>query len=331
MGIFLMFFLSLVLADQVCIRTKKKNRKFPYRVSKMPYSGTDCALKMTAYLNNGQKRFAYINKDAKSSGNAASGWVAIQRVHEHTDSCFELHVGFGQIDLSKNIKIEFVDKSCDDAMWVDRFFVPGRASWGIMNQAGWCMNSKKYVKHNKKQEVMPWISWNWGLYYDGCLHTVWLKSDGNVAGLFGSDKKTGKFGSGRRQLTLLEPTAEEAKVDPELVEIKLIENLYDICEQHEKRLSVQTRFDSEVEEIVQRCFKMLESFDETYNAYRQKQLDDIPPQYRHENSRMEEVDSDFDEATTQNEKQQSASRSEKLSLEEINKSLRKVLNAVGAN
>jgi len=224
---------------------------------------------------------------------------------------------------------------CDDAMWVDKFFIPHRASWGIDNERGWCMNSQRFLAFEEKH----YNGWNsfWAVeYHKGCSHTLWLKPGGNVNVIFGavSDEHFwagGNLGSGRRQLIREESTEKETKNDSELEEIKLIESLYDICEQHQKRLSAQTRFDSEIEEIVQRCFKMLESFDETYDTYRQKQLDDIPQQYRYESSGMVEVGSDSDEEMTENEKQQSASRSERLSLEEINKSLRKVLNAVGAN
>jgi Skp family chaperone for outer membrane proteins len=328
---FMILLLNFVTADQVCIRTKKKSQHFPYGHHMQPFSGTDCALKMTAYLNNGQKRVAFIDKNAPNSGNQADGWVAIQRVHEHTDSCFELHVGGGQVDLSRSIKIEFVDKSCDDAMWVDQFFVPHRASWGIQNAKGWCMNSKRFIDDGSQKFYNGWNTFTYGSYHSGCAHTLWLKPGGHVSVIYGADNARGHYGSGRRQLTHVKQTVEETNDDSEMKEIKLIESLYDICEQHQKRLSVQTRFDSEIEEIVQRCFKMLESFDDTYDAYRQKQLDDIPEQYRYESSTMEEVDSDFDEEATQKEKQQSASRSERLSLEEINKSLRKVLNAVGAN
>lgn len=301
-------------ADQICMRTQTNGNTWIY--NPVPFSpswsemswtpnhhkwvqdgGTNCAMRVKAWVNNYGWKYAFIDTQASSNWkNTEYGqaYVSQQRVHEHTDSCFEMQAGFGNVNLDKNIEIEFVEGSCDDAAWIDRFFIPGRKAWGVENQIGWCFNGKKNLEalhayiplfgDGSKQfesynDPSDKVKFN-----EGCARKWILKPDGNVyVGQWGSSSGTGSR-SGRRALKAL-PTQSgrfEGLQESERNEISLLEDLYDVCERYNsgRKTDPSDRYETETAQIVRSCLAMLEPFYKTYLEFQIKVDNAIPEPMR---------------------------------------------------
>lgn len=262
-------------------------------------------MRVKAYVKNYGWKYAFIDKDASSnwrSTEAGSAYVSRQRVHEHTDSCFEMQAGFGNVDLNRNIWIRFVDSSCNDAAWIDRFFVPGRKSWGVQNHIGWCFNGKKNLEPLSFDDpIFGDGSHQFEVYGDlgkvrfntGCAREWILKPNGNVAAAqWGSSSGTGSR-SGRRALKVLpmQSVRFEGLQESERNEISLIEDLYDVCERYDSGHGTD-RYDRETGKILRSCFDMLEPFYETYVEFQNKEDNAIPEAMRFASETMEELKED---------------------------------------
>jgi len=309
-------------ADQICMRTQTNGQTWIY--NPVPFSpswsqmswtpnkhkwvqdgGTNCAMRVKAWVNNYGWKYAFIDMQASSNWkNTEYGqaYVSQQRVHEHTDSCFEMQAGFGNVNLDKNIEIEFVEGSCDDAAWIDRFFIPGRKAWGVQNSIGWCFNGKKNLEplhafiplfgDGSKQfesynDPSDKVKFN-----EGCARKWILKPDGNVyVGQWGSSSGTGSR-SGRRALKAL-PTQSgrfEGLQESERNEISLLEDLYDVCERYNsgRKTDPSDRYETETAQIVRSCLAMLEPFYKTYLEFQNKEDNAIPEAMRFASDTMEE-------------------------------------------
>jgi len=268
-------------------------------------------MRVKAYVNNHGWKYAFIDVHASSNWKSTEygqAYVSQQRVHEHTDTCFEMQAGFGNVDLSKDIRIKFVEGSCNDAAWIDRFFIPGRKAWGVQNQKGWCFNGKKNLNgltawdpifgDGSDQFEHYGDSTSTVVFYDGCAREWILQPSGNVkAGQWGSSSGTGSR-SGRRALKAL-PTQSvrfEGLEESERNEISLIEDLYDVCERYAPVRRVATdRYESETAQIVRNCFDMLEPFYRTYQEFQNKEDSAIPEAMRFASELMEETREDDEE------------------------------------
>jgi len=113
-------------------------------------AGTNCPLTLKfRYVGGGEGNSCICIAGQHNCQTWCSGEWSNQRVHEHTDSCFGIN---GEIDTNHDITIEFPDSSCNDAMWVDRFFIPGGKGWGIQNAFGWCMGTYKHDRFGNALE-----------------------------------------------------------------------------------------------------------------------------------------------------------------------------------
>jgi len=275
MVILLLALLGLVYADQICIQTKSKVGGEGYRTT--TYGGTNCPLRVKAYIKNHGWRYAFIDKYSTSNWRSTEygqAYVSKQRVHEHTDSCFEMQSGFNTVDLNKNIYVEFTDPNCNDAMWVDRFIIPQRKAWGINNMQGWCMNGKRHLENNYEFDVYGgYVS----TFNDGCARKWRLSPSGAVyAQQWGSSSGLGVRGSGRRALREVEPVQDFRFMglpESERREISLIEALYDVCENFDlgEDFDSTDRYERETEQIVRRCYDMLSRFQGTYQEFEAKE------------------------------------------------------------
>jgi len=312
---------GFAVADQICMRTKTNGRTWIYNPlpgspswSEITWTpnkhrwvrdgGTNCAMRVKAWVNNYGWKYAFIDMQANSNWKSTEygqAYVSQQRVHEHTDSCFEMQAGSGNVNLDKNIEIEFVEGSCDDAAWIDRFFIPGRKAWGVQNQIGWCFNGKKNLE---ALDLSPgnflWGdgSKNFEFYNDpdrwvkfdtGCARKWILKPCGNVQlGEWGSSSGTGSR-SGRRALKALPMQSGrfEGLQESERNEISLLEDLYDICESYNSGRKTD-RYETETAQIVRSCLAMLEPFYKTYLEFQKKEDNAIPEAMRFASDTMEE-------------------------------------------
>merc|ERR1719411_743508 len=272
--ILLLALLGLVSADQICIQTKSCCYDGGLRMNY--YSGTNCALRVKAYVTNVGWRYAFIDKYSSSnwkSTELGQAYVSKQRVHEHTDSCFEMQAGFGNVDLGKDIFVKFVDPNCNDALWIDRFFVPGRKAWGVSNTQGWCMNGKRNLENDFEFEVKE----STVTFEDGCAREWRLKPNGGVSAVeWGSASGLGVRGSGRRALREVEPVQDfrfKGLKESERRQISLIEALYDVCENFDlgEDFDSSDRYERESEQLVRRCYEMLSRFQGTYQEFESKE------------------------------------------------------------
>jgi len=306
MVILLLALLGLVYADQICIQTKSKVGGEGYRTT--TYGGTNCPLRVKAYIKNHGWRYAFIDKYSTSNWRSTEygqAYVSKQRVHEHTDSCFEMQSGFNTVDLNKNIYVEFTDPNCNDAMWVDRFIIPQRKAWGINNLQGWCMNGKRHLENNYEFDVYGgYVS----TFNDGCARKWRLSPSGAVyAQQWGSSSGLGVRGSGRRALREVEPVQDFRFMglpESERREISLIEALYDVCENFDlgEDFHSSDRYERETEQIVQRCYDMLSRFQGTYQEFEAKEERAIL--LAEHRSLTEETETDLDERFPRREKKE---------------------------
>jgi len=275
MVILLLALLGLVCADQICIQTKSKP---DWSLRTTTYGGTNCPLRVQAYIKNVGWRYAFIDKYSTSNWRSTEfgqAYVSKQRVHEHTDTCFEMQTGFNSVDLNENIYVKFTDPNCNDAMYVDRFFIPQRKAWGISNTQGWCMNGKKHLENNYEFDISGgYVS----TFNDGCARQWRLSPSGAVYsdGNWGSSSGFGTRGSGRRALREVEPVQDFRFMGlpkSERQEISLIEALYDVCENFDlgEDFRSSDRYERETEQIVRRCYDMLSHFQGTYQEFEAKE------------------------------------------------------------
>jgi len=320
----ILFLFGFALGDQICMRTQTNGDTYQYNpispiggswatISWTPNknkwvkdAGTNCAMRVKAYVKNYGWKYAFIDKHSSSNWKSTEygqAYVSKQRVHEHVDSCFEMQAGFGNVDLNKNIYIKFVDGSCNDAAWIDRFFVPGRKAWGVENQMGWCFNGKKNLDGGYWNLGFSYVT-NYFEHYgdstrkvnfnDGCAREWVLKPNGGVyAGQWGSSSGTGSR-SGRRALKGLpmQSVRFQGLQASERNEISLIEDLYDVCESYTPVRDATDRYDSETAQIVRSCFDMLEPFYKTYQEFQAKEDNAIPEAMRFASESMEETRED---------------------------------------
>jgi len=306
MVILLLALLGLVYADQICIQTKSKVGGEGYRTT--TYGGTNCPLRVKAYIKNHGWRYAFIDKYSTSNWRSTEygqAYVSKQRVHEHTDSCFEMQTGFNTVDLDKDIFVKFTDPNCNDAMWVDRFIIPQRKAWGINNMQGWCMNGKRHLENNYEFDVYGgYVS----TFNDGCARKWRLSPSGAVyAQQWGSSSGLGVRGSGRRALREVEPVQDFRFMglpESERREISLIEALYDVCENFDlgEDFHSSDRYERETEQIVQRCYDMLSRFQGTYQEFEAKEERAIL--LAEHRSLTEETETDLDERFPRREKKE---------------------------
>merc|ERR1719411_77729 len=303
--ILLLALLGLVSADQICIQTKSCCYDGGLRMNY--YSGTNCALRVKAYVTNVGWRYAFIDKYSSSnwkSTELGQAYVSKQRVHEHTDSCFEMQAGFGNVDLGKDIFVKFVDPNCNDALWIDRFFVPGRKAWGVSNTQGWCMNGKRNLENDFEFEVKE----STVTFEDGCAREWRLKPNGGVSAVeWGSASGLGVRGSGRRALREVEPVQDfrfKGLKESERRQISLIEALYDVCENFDlgEDFDSSDRYERETEQIVRRCYYMLSRFQGTYQEFEAKEERAIL--LAEHRSLTEETETDLDERFPRREKKE---------------------------
>jgi len=277
MFILLFAFLGTVLADQICLRTQAA---WTSNNNWVTDAGTNCALRVKAYVKNYGWKYAFIDRHASSNWrNTEYGqaYVSRQRVHEHTDSCFEMQAGLGNVDENRSIYVSLVDDSCNDAMWVDRFFIPHRGmAWGdslnawqatFKSNHGWCMNGRKYlpsrsfVRHGAGHDL------DWASYTEGCAREIELRPNSQVRIVrWGNTSGQGSV-SGRRALREAHP--EQPRLmgleESQRQEVALIESIFDICEKADDIDYDRTnRYEEETQLIVARCFYMLTPFLETY-------------------------------------------------------------------
>jgi hypothetical protein len=274
MFILLLALFGLVSADQICIQTKNKANGW----KQTKYGGTNCPLRVKAYVKNYGWKYAFIDKYSSSNWrNTEYGqaYVSKQRVHEHTDTCFEMQAGFGNVDLNKEISVRITDPNCNDALWIDRFFIPGRKFWGASNIKGWCMNGRKYLENDNEFEVLYGSSVV--TFNDGCALEWELRPNGQVHWKeFGSTTLVGSRGSGRRALREVEPVQDfrfMGLANSERREISLIESLYDVCEDFDlgEDFHSTDRYERETEQIVHQCYDMLSRFQATYQEFQTKE------------------------------------------------------------
>jgi len=280
MVILLLALLGLVCADQICIQTKSKDSsgkgQFSGSLRTTIYGGTNCPLRVKAYIKNSGWRYAFIDKYSTSNWRSTEygqAYVSKQRVHEHTDSCFEMQTGFNSVDLNKDIYVKFTQSNCNDAMYVDRFFIPQRKAWGVSNMQGWCMNGKRHLENYEFETSNGLIS----TFNDGCAREWRLSPSGAVyAEKWGSSSGFGTRGSGRRALREVEPVQDFRFMglpESEHREISLIEALYDVCENFDlgEDFHSSDRYERETEQIVRRCYDMLSHFQGTYQEFEAKE------------------------------------------------------------
>jgi len=274
MVILLLALLGLVYADQICIQTKSK---VSGSLRTTTYGGTNCPLRVKAYIKNSGWKYAFIDKYSTSNWRSTEygqAYVSKQRVHEHTDSCFEMQSGFNSVDLDKDIYVKFTDSNCNDAMYVDRFFIPQRKAWGISNTQGWCMNGKRHLENNYEFDNAAGLI---STFNDGCAREWKLKPNGFVsAKRWGSSSGFGTRGTGRRALREVEPVQDFRFMglpESERREISLIEALYDVCENFDlgEDFDSSDRYERETEQIVRRCYDMLSRFQGTYQEFEAKE------------------------------------------------------------
>lgn len=286
--ILLFALLGLVSADQICMRTQVSFSKHDYSNRNVKGGGTDCALRVKAWVDNDWK-YAFIDKHSSTNWvdtEYGLAYVSKQRVHEHTDSCFEMQAGFGNVNLEKDIYVKFTDPNCNDALWIDRFFVPGRnKAWGVLNEKGWCMNGKKDLEVGhaagemfsstqfETENGMTHVS-----FENGCAREWRLAPNGWVFAVeWGSSSGNGVRGSGRRILREVEPPVQDVRfmglTESERREISLIESLYDVCENFDlgENFDLSDRYEYETKQIVRRCYDMLFRFQETYQEFQDKE------------------------------------------------------------
>jgi len=280
MFILLFAFLGTVFADQICLRTQAA---WTSNHNWVKDAGTNCALRVKAYVKNYGWKYAFIDRHASSNWrNTEYGqaYVSRQRVHEHTDSCFEMQAGLGNVDENRSIYVSLVDYSCNDAMWVDRFFIPHRGmAWGdslnaweasFKSNHGWCMNGKKYMPSQSFVRHGAGHNLDWASYTEGCAREIELRPNSQVRIVrWGSTKGQGSV-SGRRALREAHPEQNPRLMsleESQRREFALIDSMYDICENAYSYDHDRTdRYRSETQTLVARCFQMLERFLPTYQA-----------------------------------------------------------------
>jgi len=254
-------------------------------------------LQVVAYVKNVGWKTAFIDK--YESDEWAQAWyclpdnpdackfadrayVSRQRVHEHTDSCFEMQSGFGTVDLNRDIGVNFIDEDCNDAMFIEQFFIPRRKVWSLGGNQGWCMNGRKYLENdfefkNKQSGVT---------FDDGCASwMVFHPSGGFTVNEWGSTTGVGTRGSGRRALREVKHVQDfrfMGLAESERREISLIEALYDVCENFDlgEDFDSTDRYEHETEQIVRRCYDMLSHFQGTYQEFESKEKIILPAEPR---------------------------------------------------
>jgi len=284
MIIVLLAIVGLVSADQICIKTKSDGMT--------KYGGTNCPLQVIAFVTNVGYKAAFIDKYARDSWVEADiedqygkkrkslAYVSKQRVHEHTDSCFEMQSGFGTVDLERDIEISFVDKNCNDALFIEQVFLPRRGKvWSLSGNQGWCMNGRKYLEND-----FEFKNDGSGVTFDdGCARELHFEPSGDVTfEEWGTTVGVGSRGSGRRVLREVEPFQDYRFIglaESERREISLIEALYDVCENFDlgEDFDSTDRYEHETEQIVRRCYDMLSHFQGTYQEFESKEKKAILP------------------------------------------------------